>query len=53
MASSDLEQTLRELQAASYGLPGAAGEQHCDLVMNGGITSGVVYPMSVLNLARR
>lgn len=54
MASSDLEQTLRELQAASYTLPGTAEtELHCDLVMKGGITSGVVYPMAVLNLARR
>ena len=54
MASSDLEQRLRELQAASYALPDASGDElHCDLVMKGGITSGVVYPMAVLNLARR
>lgn len=54
MASSNLDQTLRELQASSYALPDTSGgELHCDLVMKGGITSGVVYPMAVLNLARR
>ena len=28
-------------------------EEECDLVMEGGITSGVVYPPAILKLARR
>ncbi|NTB99452.1 patatin [Agrobacterium tumefaciens] len=31
----------------------AAPEKECDVVMKGGITSGVVYPYAVLELARR
>lgn len=31
----------------------ATPEKECDVVMKGGITSGVVYPYAVLELARR
>lgn len=31
----------------------AAPDRECDLVMKGGITSGVVYPYAILELARR
>jgi predicted acylesterase/phospholipase RssA len=27
--------------------------EYCDLVMKGGITSGVVYPLAVVELARK
>ena len=30
-----------------------AGSEYCDLVMKGGITSGIVYPNAVLALAKR
>src|SRR5215212_9179337 len=33
--------------------PQSAGPEHCDLVMKGGITSGVVYPQAVLALKDR
>ena len=40
----------RELQQATY--PAAAAlERECDLVMKGGITSGVVYPLAACELA--
>lgn len=31
----------------------AAGQSYCDVVMKGGITSGIVYPNAVLALARK
>lgn len=37
-----------DLRFADYG----AAERHCDVVMKGGITSGVVYPQAVCELAR-
>jgi predicted acylesterase/phospholipase RssA len=36
------------LESADY----SAAERHCDVVMKGGITSGVVYPLAVCELAR-
>lgn len=30
----------------------APPDRFCDLVMKGGITSGVVYPLAILELAR-
>ena len=30
----------------------AAQDQYCDIVMKGGITSGVVYPLAIKELAR-
>lgn len=32
--------------------PSPAGERECDLIMKGGITSGVVYPRAVVELAK-
>ena len=29
------------------------GVSHCDLVMKGGVTSGVIYPRLVAELSRR
>jgi len=31
---------------------GNVADKYCDLVMKGGITSGIVYPNAVLSLAR-
>jgi hypothetical protein len=45
------KERARELQQATY--PAAhAVERECDLVMKGGITSGVVYPLAACELAR-
>lgn len=30
-----------------------ASVQYCDLVMKGGITSGVVYPLAIVELSRK
>lgn len=40
---------IEELSRASY----AGVEQGCDVVMKGGITSGVVYPLTICRLATR
>jgi hypothetical protein len=44
------EEDLTELRhAAAYANP----EADCDLIMKGGITSGVVYPLTACQLAKR
>lgn len=45
------KQRARELVDASYP-PRSTELRECDLVMKGGITSGVVYPLAVCELAR-
>ncbi|HNP88361.1 MAG TPA: patatin-like phospholipase family protein, partial [Kouleothrix sp.] len=51
---TELKATLDQLQHTDFALPNAQGVAlDCDLVMKGGITSGVVYPLAVLNLAQR
>jgi hypothetical protein len=40
---------IAELSAANYG----AVDRDCDMVMKGGITSGVVYPLTICRLATR
>lgn len=60
---SPLEAVLEELSAYDFSHPrdpdkplvdpyDPSPERHCDLVMKGGITSGVVYPLAVLHLAK-
>ncbi len=44
-------QRAQELRDASYP-PRSEVRQECDLVMKGGITSGVVYPLAACELAR-
>jgi hypothetical protein len=51
---AELTATLQQLQNTDFALPNTQGVAlDCDLVMKGGITSGVVYPLAVLNLAQR
>jgi predicted acylesterase/phospholipase RssA len=33
--------------------PFEGAQQECDIVMKGGVTSGVVYPLTVVELAKR
>jgi predicted acylesterase/phospholipase RssA len=48
----EAERAVRALQEFDYP-PGAALKAECDMVMKGGITSGVVYPLAVCELAKR
>jgi hypothetical protein len=49
-------QEIDALSLASYALPEAGAASHpqeCDVIMKGGITSGVVYPLTICKLATR
>ena len=48
------ETLLHDLEGRDFSQPRdqSGAELHCDLVMKGGITSGVVYPLAVLKLAQ-
>ena len=45
--TTDIDPDARYRPRANYGAP----RLHCDLVMKGGITSGVVYPLAICKLA--
>jgi predicted acylesterase/phospholipase RssA len=49
------QQEIDALSLASYELPDGATPhpQECDVIMKGGITSGVVYPLTICKLATR
>lgn len=42
-----------EFKATDFELPDGDAPGECDLVLKGGVTSGVVYPYAILELARR
>jgi predicted acylesterase/phospholipase RssA len=46
----DIEAILRQLKTANYGDPTIVDS--CDLLMKGGVTSGVVYPTTICRLAQ-
>ena len=48
---SEVEKKAREYSQADF--EGGKVDKFCDLVMKGGITSGVIYPAAVLELAKR
>jgi predicted acylesterase/phospholipase RssA len=47
---TDIDRLLAGLQTADYSLPENADS--CDLLMKGGVTSGVVYPTTICRLAQ-
>ena len=51
-AARAAQAVLREPESYA-GADGGGPERECDVVMKGGITSGVVYPLAVCELARR
>lgn len=46
-------QEIDALSLASYAVPEGATPDECDVIMKGGITSGVVYPLTICKLATR
>ncbi|GAA1477134.1 RpoH suppressor SuhR [Nocardioides aestuarii] len=46
-------QEIDELSRASYVVPQGVAPAECDVIMKGGITSGVVYPLTICKLATR
>ncbi len=53
MARKDADESSRLPPSAMTADMFAAPTMECDIVMKGGITSGVVYPYAILELARR
>src|SRR5262245_51627169 len=43
---------MRQTAAESLPIPETPPPRHCDVIMKGGITSGVVYPAAGVELAR-
>ncbi len=56
MVESEQERARQEidtLSLATYEVPEDASPSECDVIMKGGITSGVVYPLTICKLATR
>ena len=46
---AEIRRQIEAMRTANYTKP----ERHCDMVMKGGITSGVVYPLTIAEVAKK
>ena len=55
MSSATVENPIDTMKSAKYVISGSPkdGPHECDLIMKGGLTSGVVYPLTICKLATK